>query len=333
MGMIIVTGGAGLIGSAVVWRLNQMGHENIVIVDHLGTTDKWANLAPLKFKDYLEKEDLLPLLAKGTDSPVGTKRVRAIIHLGACSSTTERDASYLIRNNFEYSKQLARFAMDNNARFIYASSAATYGDGELGFDDEETQLNRLRPLNGYGYSKQIFDLWLQQHGLLDKVVGLKYFNVYGPNEHHKGEMRSVVLKAFEQVQATGGMTLFRSHKPEYKDGEQLRDFVYVKDAVDMTLFFLEHLESNGIFNIGTGQARSWNDLANALFMALGKPANISYLDMPEHIRPRYQYYTCAENAKLKAAGYGKAATTLEEAIKDYVQGYLLPGKHLGDEQG
>ena len=328
--MIIVTGGAGLIGSTVVWRLNQLGHEDIVIVDHLGTSDKWANLAPLRFKDYLEKEDLLPILAKGNSSPVGAQRVRAIIHLGACSSTTERDASYLIRNNFDYSKQLARFALENDVRFIYASSAATYGDGALGFGDDESQLTRLRPLNGYGYSKQLFDLWLQQHGMLDKVVGLKYFNVYGPNEQHKGEMRSVVLKAFEQVQATGGMTLFRSHRPEYGDGEQLRDFVYVKDAVEMTLFFLEHPEANGIFNIGTGQTRSWNDLARALFAALDRPAAISYIDMPEHIRPRYQYYTCADNAKLRAAGYAGECTSLEEAVADYLKGYLLPGLHLGD---
>lgn len=328
--MIIVTGGAGLIGSAVVWRLNQLGHENIVIVDHLGTSDKWANLAPLRFKDYLEKDDLLPLLERGTDSPVGTQRVQAIIHLGACSSTTERDASYLIRNNFEYSKQLARFALENNARFIYASSAATYGDGSLGFDDSEAQLSHLRPLNGYGYSKQLFDLWLQQHGVLDKVAGLKYFNVFGPNEQHKGEMRSVVLKAFEQVQATGSMTLFRSHRPEYGDGEQLRDFVYVKDAAAMTLFFLEHPEINGIFNAGTGQARSWNDLARALFAALGKTPQISYVDMPEHIRPRYQYYTCAEISKLRSAGYAGIATPLEAAVEEYVKGYLLAGLHLGD---
>ena len=329
--MIIVTGGAGLIGSAVVWRLNQLGHENIVIVDHLGTSDKWANLAPLKFKDYLEKEDLLPLLEKGTSSPVGTKRIQAIIHLGACSSTTERDASYLIRNNFEYSKQLARFAVENDARFIYASSAATYGDGALGFHDDESALTRLRPLNGYGYSKQIFDLWLQQHGLLEKVAGLKYFNVFGPNEQHKGEMRSVVLKAFEQIQSSGSMTLFRSHRPEYADGEQLRDFVYVKDAAAMTLFFLEQSGVNGIFNVGTGQARSWNDLAQALFAALDKPAAISYIDMPEHIRSRYQYYTCADTARLRSAGYTAPATPLEQAVKEYVQGYLVSGLHLGDE--
>ncbi|MGE0156764.1 MAG: ADP-glyceromanno-heptose 6-epimerase [Geobacter sp.] len=328
--MIIVTGGAGLIGSAVVWRLNQLGHENIVIVDHLGTSDKWANLAPLRFKDYLEKDDLLPLLESGDRCPVGTQRVQAVIHLGACSSTTEQNASYLIRNNFEYSKRLARFALENDARFIYASSAATYGDGALGFSDDESQLTSLRPLNGYGYSKQLFDLWLQQHGMLDKVAGLKYFNVFGPNEQHKGEMRSVVLKAFEQVQAAGSMTLFRSHRPEYGDGEQLRDFVYVKDAVAMTLFFLERPEVNGIFNIGTGQARSWNDLAHALFAALGKAPQISYIDMPEHIRPRYQYYTCADNAKLRSAGYADELRSLEDAVADYVRGYLLPGLHLGD---
>jgi ADP-L-glycero-D-manno-heptose 6-epimerase len=194
-------------------------------------------------------------------------------------------------------------------------------------------LSRLRPLNAYGYSKQLFDLWLQRNGFLGKVVGLKYFNVFGPNEHHKGEMRSVVLKAFEQIVESGGMTLFRSHHHDYNDGEQLRDFVYVKDAADMTLFFLERTFANGIYNIGTGTARSWNDLASALFSALGRQANLSYIDMPEQIRSRYQYYTCADPAKLRAAGYSGSSTSLEDSISDYVRNYLLDARFLGDEVG
>lgn len=329
--MIIVTGGAGLIGSAVVWKLNSLGHDDIVIVDHLGSSEKWRNLAPLRFMDYLEKEHLLPLIESGNRNLFGNRPVRAIIHLGACSSTTERDASYLMHNNFEYSKCLARFAAENGVRFVYASSAATYGDGDLGFNDDESIIDKLRPLNVYGYSKQIFDLWLRQNRLLEKVAGLKYFNVFGPNEQHKGEMRSVVHKAFEQVMETGEMTLFRSHRPDYADGEQFRDFVYVKDAADMTLFLLEHPEANGLFNIGTGRASSWNDLAQALFTAMDRPSKISYIDMPEHIRPRYQYYTCADVSRMRSAGYSSAATPLADAVADYVKGYLLTGRHLGDE--
>ncbi|MBJ6724142.1 ADP-glyceromanno-heptose 6-epimerase [Geomesophilobacter sediminis] len=325
--MIIVTGGAGLIGSAVVWQLNRQGREDVVIVDHLGETEKWRNLAPLRFRDYLEKDDFLAALR----GPLGSEPVEAVIHLGACSSTTECDASYLIRNNFEYSKHLANFALQKGARFIYASSAATYGDGALGFCDDETTLPQLRPLNAYGYSKQLFDLWLQRNALLDRAVGLKYFNVFGPNEHHKGEMRSVVLKAYEQIAASGAMTLFRSHHPDYADGEQLRDFVYVKDAVNMTLFFLENRAAHGIFNVGTGKARSWNDLGKAIFAALGRKASISYIDMPEQIRPKYQYYTCADAGKISAAGYSGTTTPLEDSVADYVRNYLVPGRHLGDE--
>lgn len=324
--MIVVTGGAGLIGSAVVWKLNQLGCDDICIVDHLGESDKWRNLAPLRFRDYIEKNEFLPLL--GDEK---FRHVEAVFHLGACSSTTERDASYLIQNNFEYSKRLARFALERQARFIYASSAATYGDGTLGFSDDHAMMHRLRPLNAYGYSKQLFDLWLLRNGLMDQVVGLKYFNVFGPNEHHKGEMRSVVLKAFEQIAETGGMTLFRSHHQDYADGEQLRDFVYVKDAADMTVFFMAQTTATGIYNIGTGTARSWNDLAKALFAALGKELQVTYVDMPEHIRPRYQYYTCADASKLKATEYAGTITPLEEAVSGYVKNYLLVSRHLGDE--
>jgi len=324
--MIIVTGGAGLIGSAMVWKLNSLGRDDILVVDHLGTGNKWKNLVPLRFMDYLEKDAFIDYVRNRSLPYPG--RIDAIIHLGACSSTTERDASYLAGNNFEYSKQLALFALERGARFIYASSAATYGDGELGFSDEDTAIPGLRPINAYGYSKQLFDLWLLRNGLLDKVVGLKYFNVYGPNEYHKGEMRSLVLKAFEQIISSGEMALFRSHRPDYADGEQLRDFVYVKDAVAMTLFFLEHPEANGLFNIGGGNAHSWNSLAAAIFAALKKPARIRYVDMPEQIRNSYQYYTCADVTKLRKAGYHGQATPLEDAVRDYVTNYLVSGRNL-----
>ena len=330
--MIIVTGGAGLIGSAVVQHLNRLGREDILIVDHLGHTDKWRNLSALRFMDYLEKDAFERILDDGTlaeRQPTGST-LEAVIHLGACSATTEPDATYLIRNNFEYSRKLALTALAANARFIYASSAATYGDGEHGFVDDDSQLPLLRPMNMYGYSKQLFDLWALRQGLLDKIVGIKFFNVYGPNEQHKGEMRSLVLKAYEQIGTTGQLKLFKSHRPEYGDGEQLRDFVYVKDAAAMTLHFLKHTSANGIFNVGGGTTVSWNRLARAVFNAMEKPINIEYIDMPESIRSTYQYLTCAETAKIRAAGYSEPVTAVEEAVADYIRNYLIPGTRLGD---
>ena len=329
--MIIVTGGAGLIGSAVVQRLNQIGREDILIVDHLGLTDKWRNLSPLRFMDYLEKDAFERLLECGSMAgrlPGG--KLEAVIHLGACSATTEPDATYLIGNNFEYSRKLALTALAADARFIYASSAATYGDGEHGFVDDEKQLARLRPMNMYGYSKQLFDLWALRQGILDKIVGIKYFNVYGPNEQHKCEMRSLVLKAYEQIGASGTLRLFKSYRPEYGDGEQLRDFVYVKDAAAMTLHFLQNRGAGGIFNVGGGTTVSWNRLARAVFSAMERPVNIEYIDMPESIRATYQYLTCADTSKIRAAGYSDAVTPVEEAVTDYIRNYLVPGKRLGD---
>lgn len=328
--MIIVTGGAGLIGSAVVQHLNQLGREDILVVDHLGLTDKWRNLSALRFMDYLEKDAFERLLDSGSVAdrlPGGT--LEAIIHLGACSATTEPDASYLIRNNFEYSRKLALAALAAGARFIYASSAATYGDGENGFADDESQLPQLRPMNMYGYSKQLFDLWALRQGLLDKLVGIKYFNVYGPNEQHKGEMRSLVLKAYEQIGTTGTLKLFKSHRPEYGDGEQLRDFVYVKDAAAMTLHFLDS-QAGGIFNVGGGSTVSWNRLAAAVFSAMERPVSIQYIDMPESIRTTYQYLTCADISKIRAVGYTAPVTSVEEAVGDYIRNYLVAGKRLGD---
>ena len=323
--MILVTGGAGFIGSVIVSALNQRGIDDIIVVDHLGTNDKWKNLTGLRFIDYCEKSDFLNYLDKGA---FDGHKLEAVLHLGACSSTTETDASYLIKNNFEFSKALALWATGNRARFIYASSAATYGDGEHGFDDNPAEIEKLTPLNMYGYSKQLFDLWLKRKGLLDKCVGIKYFNVFGPNEYHKGSMRSFILKSFEQISQTGEVKLFRSHHPDYGDGEQLRDFIYVKDAAEMTLHFLDN-QAGGLFNVATGVARNWNDLVKATFAAMGKPVRISYVDMPDSIRNQYQYYTCGNIERILQSGYTKPLFTLEQAVDDYVKNYLQTASYLG----
>ncbi len=315
--MYIVTGGAGFIGSAFVWKLNQLGIDDILVVDNLGSTQKWKNLVNLRYYDYIHKDEFLEELYSNRFS-----RIEAIVHMGACSSTTELDADYLMENNFHYTKELSKFCLANNIRFIYASSAATYGDGSLGFSDEHSIIPRLKPLNMYGYSKQLFDLWALKKGILDKIVGIKFFNVYGPNEYHKGDMKSVVCKAFYQIRETGKLKLFKSYKPEYKHGEQKRDFVYIKDCVDVMAWFLEKKDVNGIFNLGTGEARTWNDLAKAVFSAMGVDTNIDYIDMPLAIRDKYQYFTQAEMKKLKDAGYNKDFTSLEDAVKDYIQNYL-----------
>ena len=320
--MIIVTGGSGFIGSAIIAGLNRRGVSDILAVDELGSAGKWKNLRNLSFTDYVEKDDFLEMTVEGKIS--GT--VEAVFHLGACSETTETNASYLVKNNYQYTKLLAQWATEAGIRFIYASSAATYGDGTAGFSDDE--IDTLQPLNMYGYSKQLFDLWARRAGLLKKIVGLKYFNVFGPNEYHKGDMRSFVVKAFEQINATGKVRLFKSYKPEYKDGEQLRDFIYVKDAVDMTLFFLDNPDINGLFNIGTGRARNWNDLVKAVFAATCRQTDIEYIDMPDSIRNQYQYFTEADITKLRNAGYKKQTTSLEDAIKDYVQNYLEQRAYL-----
>ncbi len=324
--MIIVTGGAGFIGSAIVWQLNQLGEENILVVDELGSDEKWKNLVGLNFKDFINKHDFIEDVI---DGELTGYEANAIIHMGANSSTTEKDADLLLTNNYEYTKALAEYSLENNVRFIYASSAATYGDGALGFDDELTKCDQLRPLNMYGYSKQLFDLWAMKSGAFEKTVGLKYFNVFGPNEYHKGDMRSVVHKAFEQVRDIGKVKLFKSLNKDYKDGEQMRDFIYVKDAVNMTLHFLKHPDKNGLFNIGSGKARTWNDLVTALFNAMNKQVNIEYIDLPDHLADKYQYFTEANTSKLKNAGYSDPVSSLEDGINDYVKNYLLGKQFLG----
>ena len=323
--MILVTGGAGFIGSAIVAELNARGVEDILIVDILGKDQRWKNLRNLRYADYLEADDFAEMVS---DADLDIN-LDAIIHMGACSDTTEADCSYLVKNNYEYSKLLAGWALEMGARFIYASSAATYGDGEKGFADDEDAIEMLTPLNMYGYSKHMFDLWCKRQGLLDRFVGIKYFNVFGPNEYHKAGMRSFVIPAFEQINETGSVKLFKSRRPDYNDGEQLRDFIYVKDAVDMTLFFLENPDIGGIFNVGTGNARNWNDLAKATFAAMGIEPKIEYIDMPEHLQGKYQYFTQATTDKLRVAGYDKDTTTLEAAVTDYVQNYLAKEAYLG----
>lgn len=322
----LVTGGAGFIGSALVWGLNQRGNDQIVVCDQLGTTAKWRHLRSLSFEDYVEADDLI---ARLYDGQLG--KFDLVLHMGACSSTTEQDAAYLIRNNYEFTKQLAHWCLDSGARFVYASSAATYGDGSAGMkdDDDLESLQRLRPLNMYGYSKHLFDLHAARNKWFDEIAGVKYFNVFGPNEEHKGDMRSLVHKAFEQIGATGRVQLFKSYLPDYADGEQQRDFLYVKDAVAMTLHVAEG-EQNGLYNVGSGIASTWNSLATAVFAALGREPKINYIDMPGEIREKYQYFTEADIATLREIGYDELVTDLGEAVRDYVANYLVAGKQLGE---
>jgi len=317
--VIVITGGKGFIGSVLAWRLNQSGHTDICIVDHLGSSEKWKNLRALTFSDYLDKEDFIGRLERG-DFGNG---IDAIFHLGACSSTTETDAGYLMENNYRYSVRIGTWReAHKKTRLIYASSAATYGDGSQGYLDDENLLPTLRPLNMYGYSKHLFDMYAFRHGWLSEIVGLKYFNVFGPNENHKGDMRSVINKAYPRMRDEGTISLFESHRPDYGHGEQRRDFVYVKDAIDMTLFFLERRDAGGLYNIGTGAARSWNEVAGAMFGALGRKPSIAYIPMPETIRAKYQYFTQADLTKLFEAGCAVRCRPLEESVADYVREYL-----------
>ena len=321
--MIVVTGGAGFIGSALVHALNRRGCTEISVVDIEDHPEKKNNLAPLKFSRLVSPDTFLEQVFAGS-----LKGVDTLFHLGACSSTTEMDIDFLNRNNFQFTQHLARYCLERGIRFIYASSAATYGDGQQGYSDDVSRLATLKPLNPYGKSKQDFDVWAQQEGVLDRMVGLKYFNVFGPNEYHKEDMRSMALKGYEQIRDTGKIRLFKSYHNEYGDGQQVRDFIYVQDAVAMTLFFQDHPEINGLFNVGSGQARCWNDLARAIFEAMNREPVIEYIEMPDSIRDQYQYHTCAEVGKIRDAGYDLPTLSLEDAVSDYVSHYLIPGKHL-----
>ena len=317
---IIVTGGAGFIGSGCVRYLNDNGIKNIIIVDELGRNESWKNLVGKQFIDLIPKGELFHWL-EGKESLIG-----AFIHLGACSDTMETDASFLLENNYRYTVRLAEYALTHGKRFIYASSAATYGDGSLGFSDAEENLFSLRPLNMYGFSKQLFDQWAHQQGISEKIVGLKYFNVFGPNEGHKGRMASAITRMVPQILEGKKVKLFKSSSPsQFADGEQKRDFIYVKDAVRMTCAFLNN-DLGGIYNIGSGVASTWNALAHAVYQALQLPPQIEYIEMPKELLGKYQNYSKGEMTKTKAVlNEASECLSLNEAVSDYINHYLVPG--------
>lgn len=313
--MIVLTGGAGFIGSCFLASLNAAGREDVLIVDSLGTGNKWKNLVDRTFIGIVGKEEFRDMMAAGD-----VEDVEAVVHMGACSSTTETDADYLYDNNYLYSIDIAEFAIERGARFIYASSAATYGSGAQGYADTSTD---LRPLNMYGYSKHLFDRWIREQNLAESCVGLKFFNVFGPNEYHKGNMSSMVFKAVSQIQTSGNVSLFKSADPAYGDGGQMRDFVYVKDVCKVMMLLLERPDVNGIMNLGTGVARTWNDLMTAVFAAMGREPNIVYTQMPEDLAKQYQNFTLADMSTMQRLLPDVQFGSLESTVADYVQEHLL----------
>lgn len=319
--LIIITGGAGFIGSCLVKYLNDLGFQNLLLVDHLGRTEKWKNLVGKTFVDLLPKEQLFSWL-EGRET-----LIEAFIHLGACTDTMETDADYLFENNYRYSVRLAEYALQHSLRFIYASSAATYGDGSEGFQDDPNHLYALKPLNMYGFSKQLFDQWAFNEGVLNQLVGLKFFNVFGPNEGHKGNMSSAITRMVPQILKEKSVCLFKSTDlSHYQDGEQKRDFIYVKDVVQMIHAFMSN-DTGGLYNIGSGRASTWNELAEAVFDALGYPKQINYIDMPPELVSKYQNYSCADMEKTRKVLQKRAdCWSLREAIFDYVQNYLQQGR-------
>jgi ADP-L-glycero-D-manno-heptose 6-epimerase len=328
--MILVTGGAGFIGSALISYLNSLGITNIIVVDRWGQDEKWKNLRALQFEHFIPADELF------TDHKHLLSQVTNIIHLGACSATTEKDMDYLWQNNVVYSQKLFRLAVQQECRFLYASSAATYGDGQQGYDDDHALISQLRPLNAYGQSKQFFDLWaLRQKRHPKRWYGVKFFNVYGANEYHKEGMVSVPYQAFHQVKNTGKMRLFQSHRKDIcEDGEQKRDFIYVKDAVKMIWSLVTRCDksSSGIYNIGTGQARSFNDLGKAVFKAMNQPVQIEYIETPVSIRNQYQYFTQAKMEKWHQLFPDWTLTSLEDGIDDYVTNYLMKENSYFDQR-
>jgi ADP-L-glycero-D-manno-heptose 6-epimerase len=321
--MIIVTGGAGFIGSCLISALNARGEKDIWVVDSLGVSDKWKNLVGLSYSNYLDKAAFLEFLQRGEWNPLSC---RGIFHLGACSRTTEKNATFLFENNTHYTEVLAQFAVLRNIPFLYASSAATYGDGKYGYEDDLSKLHTLRPKNMYGYSKHIFDLWALERGWFEKIVGFKFFNVFGPNENHKEGMTSIVWNAFHQILDAGSMRLFKSNRPEFKDGEQRRDFIYVKDVLAVMLWFFDHPEFHGLYNLGSGFRTTWNQITHDVFHAMGIPPKIEYVEMPDILKDHYQYDTCASMQRLKQI-CPVPFRTIQEGVSDYVQNHLMKGKN------
>lgn len=321
--MIVVTGAAGFIGSCLIDKLNAENFNFIVAVDDFSNPEKEPNLRGKRIQERVDREELFDWLA------VNYQEIEFIFHIGARTDTTEFNYAIFEHLNVEYSKKIWQKCIDYQIPLVYASSAATYGLGELGYDDNETVIPQLKPLNPYGESKNEFDIWaLEQERKPFFWAGLKFFNVYGPNEYHKGRMASVIFHAYNQICNTGGMKLFRSHHPDFKDGEQMRDFVYVKDVVEVCLFLMHHRRNSGIYNLGSGKARTFLNLANDTFAAMGRESNIDFIDTPTDIRDKYQYFTQANMAKLRSIGYDRPFHSLEDGITDYVQNYLHGKRYL-----
>jgi len=320
--MIVITGAEGFIGSCLVAKLNQHHYNDLILVDDFDTwPNRAANLIGKKYSAKVNRKDFFEWLTQNAN------QVQFVFHIGARTDTTETDATIFKELNYDFSQQLWNICVAEGIGLVYASSAATYGEGENGYDDDITKLDALNPLNLYGKSKNDFDKWaIAQSKQPYFWAGLKFFNVYGPNEYHKGRMASVIFHAFNQIKENGKVKLFKSHRDDYKDGEQMRDFIYVKDLCDVCLYLMENRKNSGLYNLGTGQARTWNDLAKAIFSALQLEPNIEYIPIPEDIRDKYQYFTEANMCKLKAIGYSKPFTPIEDAVNDYVTNYLQTGK-------
>lgn len=316
-----------MIGSALLWALNERGRSDVIIVDELDHEEKERNIGHLQYEELINIDAFHQQLRQGD---LAERGIEAIFHLGAISDTTEKSWERLMERNVTYTQDIIRWCVDHEVRCVYASSGQTYGFGEQGYSDDHELFDKLKTITLYGKSKLLVDIWARDAGYLEQVVGLRYFNVFGPNENHKGGMRSVIAKQYDTIKEKGFIELFKSSDPNYADGEQQRDFIYVKDAVDATLFFGDNRTLAGVYNVGGGKARTWNEVARAMFTALSVPPDIRYVDMPALLQGKYQYFTQADITKLRSVGYRKEFISLEDSVADYINNYLVPHKHLGE---